>query len=111
MRFGIRPVYVVDIISGDQTDIELTSQLHKFGICFFLFRNTMILEFDKEIITAENLEIFARCRFSPFHVASQNQRRYFTGNTGTHTDQPFMMGRKQFPVNSRFIIKSFGIGS
>ena len=91
MRIGIVSVDIVDVIGGDQADLQLAGQFDQQRDRLLLLGNSMVLNLDKKVVLAKNLDIFARRCFCRRHVALEDQRRNLAGNAGAKTDQPLVM--------------------
>ena len=95
---------VVAVVGGHQRHIHLTGDLNQTGQNNFLIPDTVIHDFHKEMILAENLLHFPNIVPCPLILLGQQQLGQVAGNTGGKGDQPLMMLADQVIVHTRLIV-------
>ena len=71
-----------------------------------LLIKVMVLDFQKVIFLAKNIDIFLNTAACSLQVVLQNHLRHFTGNAGTEADNALVIGTQHVLVYARFIIKA-----
>ena len=103
----ILSIGVMHIVGGYQRNVQFSAHLEQFHVHCPLFRDSMILQFQKIIALAEAGLVFAS-RFSRFVLHSlQNKPGHFTCKAGRQCDNSLVELLQHFHVHTGFIIISF----
>ena len=98
------------IICSHQTDIVLLGKLNKSLVGLNLLLHAVVLNFNKEIIPAKNLQIILQGLFRPVHIATENPGRNFPRNAGAEANNAIMILTQQFFVYTGLVIHALNIG-
>src|ERR1035437_3097403 len=105
MRVRIAFVDVVNVVRGDELQAKLLRPRDQMAVDLGLFRDAVILQFEKKAFRAERLlekiNGVARLGQLVFHDAVGN----FAGKTAGQRDQALAVRSENFLVNARLVIK------
>jgi hypothetical protein len=104
VRVRIAFVDVVNVVRRDELQAEFLGELDQLFVHLGLFRNAVVLQFEKIIFRAERLleEIHRVSRF--LDLILHDQIRKLAGETAGQRDQPFAVLGENFLVNARLVI-------
>ena len=77
---------------------------------FFLLRQSVIVDLQKEILRAQNLPVFAQDPFRVRLPPLQKSRSHFTFQAGARSQQALRMFRQQLVVDPRLVVNAFQVG-
>src|SRR5258708_5425928 len=107
VRAGIGGVDVVDIVRGDDFEIELLCELKETVNDFYLFGNSVVLDFDEKVFAAKYFDKPSAGATGVFPAIMKQVLRNKRSEAAGETDQAVRVRREGFQVGPRFIIKSF----
>ena len=110
VKFAVLTLQVMGVIGSHQPQLILFRQLQKPCHGLFFLRHAMILQLDKKILPAKNLQIFLQHLFRPEHIPPDNPCRHLPGNAGTEADKPLAVFSQQLLIHSWLVIHALGIG-
>ena len=96
----------MQIICRYQAKTELLRQLLQLRADLVLLIKIMVLNFQKVIFFAENINIFLNTAACSLQVVLQNHLRHLAGNAGTEADNALVIGAQYILVYTRLIIKA-----
>ena len=111
LRVGIPAAQVVAVVGGDQRQVTVLCEVDQHGKHGTLFRESVILNFDIEMLRTEDFGIAQCGLFCAFIVPLCKLFRNLSAKAGGQGDQPAMVAAQKFLVHAGFIIKAFGKGS
>ena len=106
LRCGILLLHIMQIICRYQAKTELLRQLLQLRADLVLLIKIMVLNFQKVIFFAENINIFLNTAACSLQVVLQNHLRHLAGNAGTEADNALVIGAQYILVYTRLIIKA-----
>ena len=106
LRCGILLLHIMQIICRYQAKTELLRQLLQLRADLVLLIKIMVLNFQKVIFLAKNIDIFLNAATCSLQVVLQNHLRHLAGNAGTETDNALVIRSQHVLVYARFIIKA-----
>ena len=107
LRLGVLTAHIMQVVRRHQTYAKLLRQLTQaLGSSFFL-GNIVILDFQKIIVLAKNIDIFLHTATRTVHITAVNQARHLTGDTGAEADNALAIGTQDVLIYARLIIKAF----
>ena len=110
MKLAVFRIDIVYIIRSNESDVMFFRQATKRAIDLLLFRKSMILNLQEEIISAKDAAVLTHQRIGKLHVPTQNRLRYLSCHTGRQGNQPFMEAPKKLLIDARLIIISLDVG-
>ena len=96
----------MQIICRYQAKTELLRQLLQFRAYLVLLIKVMVLNFQKVVFLAENIDIFLNAATCSLQVVLQNHLRHLAGNAGTEADNALVIRSQHVLVYAWFIIKA-----
>ena len=87
MRDGITGVDVVDVVGGDDAELELASELEEVGDDALLLLEAVVHELDDEVLAAEDLDELTAGLAGGFVVAAEERLRDDALEAAGETDQ------------------------
>ena len=106
MRLHVIPIRIMHIIGGCHRDSRLFMQAHQLLIDHLLLWNTMILQFQKEIVFPKDFLIAKCSRFGIFIHAFCQISGNFTRKAGTQGNDSLMILLQKLQIDTRLIIVS-----
>ena len=106
LRRGILLLHIMQIVCRHQAKTKLLRQLLQLRADLVLLIEVMVLNFQKVIFFAENINIFLNTAACSLQVILQNHLRHLAGNTGTEADNALVIGAQYVLVYTRFIVKA-----
>ena len=107
LRLRVLAAHIMQVVCRHQSYAKLLRQLTQaLGSSFFL-RNIVILDFQKIIVLAKNVDIFLHAATRTVHIAAVNQARHLTGDAGAEADNALAIGAQDVLIYARLIIKAF----
>ena len=105
LRRGILLLHIMQIICRYQAKTELLRQLLQLRANLVLLIKVVVLNFQKIIFLAENINIFLNAATCSLQVVLQNHLRHLAGNAGTEADNALVIRSQHVLVYAWFIIK------
>ncbi len=99
---------IMDIVGANRGNAGFRCNTHQSRHDTLFIVDIMVLEFQKEVILAEQLLHFQSGLFGFFIVAGEEKLGNLTGQARRKGDQSLMMGGKEFFVNAGLMIKALG---
>ena len=90
VRLYIIRIGIMHIIGYHQRNVKFPAHLKKCGIHHFLFRQSVILQFQKKIIFSKAVPIFKRGLFRLIHKSLLNISLYFSCKAGGKCNNSLM---------------------
>ena len=109
VRFMVLHVQIVTVVRGHKRDPRVLRKTHQFPIGLFLFRDSVVLEFEIKVLFAEDVLVFQRGLFCVFIPALQEQPWNLSGQARRHADQALAVLPEQFLIDTGFVIKALQI--
>ena len=111
MGFGIILIEVMDVVGGNERDVEFFREFEQFLIHLFLGGDTVVLEFEEErIFSKHGLEVLD-CFDNGFVLSAvEDHLRDFTAEASGEANESLAMIGECLFIDSGFIIESVGIG-
>ena len=106
LRRGILLLHIMQIVCRHQTKTELLRQLLQLRAYLVLLIEVMVLNFQKVIFLAENIDIFLNTAACSLQVVLQNHLRHLAGNAGTEADNALVIRSQHVLVYAWLIIKA-----
>ena len=107
VRVSVFFIGVVDVVGGYQVDSGLLVHAEKLLVYVLLFRDPVILKFQKKVAFAEDF-LVTEGGFPGVGVhAPGEEAGYFTCQAGAQGDQAFVVFAEKIQVYPGFIIKAF----
>ena len=107
LRLCVLTAHIMQVVRRHQTYAKLLRQLTQaLGSSFFL-GNIVILDFQKIIVLAKNVDIFLHAATRTVHIAAVYQARHLTGDAGAEADNALAIGAQDVLIYARLIIKAF----
>ena len=97
----------MNIVCGDQANSRFSAHPDKLWVDTDIFRHTMILQFQEEVIFSENVTKFQCCCAGSFIVSFEELSLHISGKTGTGSDKSAAVLTQEFFIDTRLIIESF----
>ena len=107
MGIRIFRIGIVDIISGNQRNIQFPAHFQKFRVHHSLLRVSVILQFQKIISLPETCLIFPGSLPGFLRKSLDNIPLHLACQTGRQGNQPFMIAVQDFHVHPGLVIISF----
>ena len=95
----------VDIVRGDEPEVERAGDFDEVGIDAALGVEAEIVDFDEVIFRAKDLAVFRGGRLGFFKIPIGDLRGDLALEATAQRDEPLRMGRKAFVVHARLVVK------
>jgi len=106
VRVVIAPAQKMDVIRRNQTETELFRQLRQDPVAFVLLFHAVVVQFQEEILRAEDVAILSRGLFRLVDVVRLNGGINFAGQTSAQSDQTGGMLGEKLLVDPRRVMKA-----
>ena len=104
VRMRIALVDVVNVVGGDELEVEFLAELDQLPVYLGLLGQTVILQFKVEILRAERLPKPIHRRARLVDLVFHDQIRDFAGETARHGNQALAVGSQNLLVDPRLIV-------
>jgi hypothetical protein len=94
------------VIRRDQPNANVARHIHKCCVARFLFLHPVIVQFQKEILGAENISIFSGALFRFLDVVSLNRAVDFACKAAAQSDQTSGAFGEHLFIDSGRVMKS-----
>jgi hypothetical protein len=99
------------IVRGDQPEAQVFRDLRQHPVALVLFFHPVVVQFDEEILRAQNVAIFGRCLLCLLDVVRLECRIDFTRETPAEPDQTFLVLLQELLVDPGPVMKSIEMRS
>ena len=107
MRLRILLIGIMHIVRSDQRQACLLTHPEQLLVDLRLFRNTMILQFQVEMVRPHDLGILQRHFLSLLIPLRKQRPGYRARQAGAQCDDPFVVFPQQLQIDPGLIIKTF----
>src|SRR6266699_475103 len=107
LRVSVVMVEVMSIVGGNQWDTSLFRKPNQFAVDILFDRQSLILNFEKEIAFAEDIAQTIGILARLIVLLIDDRFGHRAAKTGGKRNQSFAVFRKQIVVNARAIIETF----
>ena len=97
----------MQIVGGHQSQIELLGQLLQGPSNLVLLGQIVVLNLQKIVVLAKNINIFLNAAPRPLHIILENQHGQLPGYAGAKANQALTMSPQSILVNAGLVIKAF----
>ncbi|CAB4582032.1 unannotated protein [freshwater metagenome] len=104
MAVGVVTVRVVRIVGGQQRRPEILGDAHQKGIRALLRRNAVVLQFDEQVVLAEDLLKTSRLGEGVVVVVAQEGLQNVTTETTGGGDEALVMTFEKLPVHAGLVV-------
>ena len=110
VELAVLAVHIVQVVRRDESDIVLLGELDEAGVGLALLRQAVVLDLEEEVLTAEDLEVFAHERVSALHIVLQDGARDLAGNAGREADDALVVLAQEVLVDARLVVHALDVG-
>ena len=107
MGFPVFGVHIMAVIGSDQRNFALPSHIDQFGQNFLLLGQSMILNFQIEILFAKEVLVLSNGRNSSIPIVPQEPIGDLALQTSAHRNHTFMVLFEEFHIEAWFVVKAF----
>ncbi len=107
----ILTVRVMRVIGREQRSIDRLGQLNQQRIGAHLIRETVVLQFDEEVVTTEDLLQSSRTVVCTLHVTAHQTLQHVSAEATTRRDETRAVLLEQFPVDTGLVVVALEEGA
>ena len=107
VRIGVFCISIMHIVGGHQGDIQFSAHLQENGIYLPLFRQAMVLKFQKEVTLSEAILILSGSLLSLVKESFHNITLHFSRKAGGQCDDALVVPVQHLHVHPWLIIIAF----
>ena len=96
----------MQIVGGHQSQIELLSQLLQGRSDLVLLGQIVVLNLQKIVVLAKNINIFLNAAPRPLHIILENQHGQLPGYTGAKANQALTMSPQSILIDAGLVVKA-----
>ena len=104
MRLHVICIGIMNIIGGNQRNVQFSADLQQFGIHHPLFRQTVILQLQKIIALSKAVSVFDCCLFCFLRQTLLDIPCHLSGEAGRQCNNPLMKFPKDLHIHTGLVI-------